>query len=112
MLRLRRSRRIFSHAIVHDAIFIEKTVTAGEVRKAFSEAASETGVRGVSISAKDWSPARGKFMEFLRRMTPPYDPAARIHWEEKPDNRTINADPAQRPIWQLIGKLPKDAYEQ
>ena len=101
--------RVFSHAIVHDALFIEKTVDEVNVSDSFQTAARTLGLVPLSISRKSWDTAKEKFQELLDSMQPPYDPHSRVssvrikHPSRKPYG--------QQSMLRYLGKYAKAEYD-
>ena len=106
---VRANRGVFSHALVHDALFIEKSLSPGEVQDAFLRAARNCGLRSLRISLKHWDTAREKFMAFLRDMTPAYNPDQKLDWKGRAVG--FHTSDRQKTLWEMLGKVPKDSYK-
>lgn len=94
---------------MHDALFIEKSLSPSEVQDAFLRAAQGSGLNNLRISLKLWDTAREKFMAFLRDMKPTYNPDQKLDWKGR--NVSLCTMDRQKTLWEMLGKVPKDSYE-
>ena len=106
---LRAGRTIFSHGLVHDAIFTEKSIGEAAVQRAFHEAAVACGFPDLTIARKDWHSLQAELQAFLVDMQPPYDPQKPIKQQQCREARRTRG---QLPMTAFLGKLPKHAYHE
>ena len=64
--RLRNSRGVFSHYLVHDGIFIDRAVDPGIIHDAFDNEARSLGLGLVRIVTKPWDKAKNEYHRLLR----------------------------------------------
>ena len=107
--KLRQGRHVFSHALVHDALFVDKDITVGLAQEKFAEATKALGLGSLTISLKTWDGHRRDFERFMQNMTPQYNPYEKIralpygkHMPEK----------GQTTMLQFLDKVPKDRYQE
>ena len=65
--RLRNFRSIFSHYLVHDGIFVDRSVEPGIVYNAFNDEAKLLGLGLVRIVPKPWDKAKKEYHRLLMR---------------------------------------------
>ena len=92
---LRRQRPVFSHALVHDAIFIENDIPMEFVLKTYSCAATEFEMPTLRIAAKPWDVAKAKLDEVIEEAG--YHPKKQIEWPTV--QLTTNEVIRRRPMW-------------
>ena len=107
--KLRRGKPLFSHAIVHDALFIEDIVQESEIQDAFCDSMTAEGIGPLRISRKSWNTAEEKTLSTLNSMVPPYDPLSSLSKGkvQRPQQNTHG----QQSMWRYMGKLLKREYE-
>ena len=64
--RLRNPRGMFSHYLVHDGIFIDRTVDPGIIQDAFDNEARSLGLGCVRMVAKRWDRAKTEYHRLLK----------------------------------------------
>ena len=107
---LREDFPIFSHGLVHDAVYIHNTVSAAAVEAAFQRAAHKHGFPCLTLSRKTWDKARAKATLLLQQSGYRHD--ARIQCCQLP-SRTSNLNrymvPTVDNLWLSYVRIPKSA---
>ncbi len=107
---LREDFPIFSHGLVHDAVYIRNTVSAAAVEAAFQRAAHKHGFPCLTLSRKTWDKARAKATLLLQQSGYRHD--ARIQCCQLP-SRTSNLNrymvPTVDNLWLSYVRIPKSA---
>ena len=105
---LRRQCGVFSHGLVHDAVFIHRGVSPAIVHGAFQRAAEVCGIPGLKLSEKTWEKARLKASNLLSEAR--YSLDSRISAvEDPPQNKSIKRflNPSHDNLWLSYNRIPK-----
>jgi len=113
---LRQQRAIFSHGIVHDAIFVHREVAAEDVQTAFTRSTHQLGLAHLKLVPKTWDTTITKYEQRLQESS--YSSNAKIDLtgiaglqkaanQQHASRTTSGQGNAPRSIWDTQGVLPK-----
>lgn len=102
---LRREVGPFSHFLMHDAIYVEKTIREEHVHHAYRRASEDLGIQGVELRLRDWFTDHQAFQKEVLDVMPNYHSGYR---PSLPRNIHLpRAAPCSERRWDIWGRLPK-----
>ena len=112
-LRLRH-KKPFSHAFVHDTIYVEQSIPPISVLGAFGEVMQELALEGPRLKMKPWKEAMARADEIINTSAPAYNPDDRFRDIEQNGGGKVtkeNADAANGQTdlvtWLHYGKIAR-----
>ena len=108
LLHLRSSLPIFSHGLVHDAVYIHKDISDSTVHRAFGRAISEHGFPALQLKRKSWEKARTKAMDLLAQHN--YRSDLKLQTSDLPSRRQSlwkHMAPTVDNLWMSYVRVPK-----
>ena len=113
---LRHKRPIFSHGIVHDALFIHKEINDTAIQEAFHTSTNELGVSHMRLAYNTWDATIDKYHQRLNESE--YNPQGKLDLSKIPgleraaeQQHDLCAQPPRatvpRSIWDTHGVYPK-----